>query len=94
MSDSGRHTGREAGPSQPEGRILRVKAGYNPNSSSVGSLVFAFPAYVLVGTALFGMAAGALATALLRPKPKPPGDAAPAPREAGSDGPGSPTDAA
>ncbi|NOR46330.1 MAG: hypothetical protein GQ534_12150 [Candidatus Delongbacteria bacterium] len=35
-----------------KGKILRVKQGYNPNSSSMGSIIFAFPA------ALMGIAAG------------------------------------
>ena len=30
------------GRPQPEGRILRIKSGYNPNSSSVGSDIPAF----------------------------------------------------
>ena len=29
------------------GRILRLKEGYNPNSSSLGSVVFSFPAILL-----------------------------------------------
>ena len=37
---------------QKKGKILRVKQGYNPNSSSMGSIIFAFPA------ALMGIAAG------------------------------------
>ena len=35
-----------------KGKILRVKQGYNPNSSSMGSIIFVFPA------ALMGIAAG------------------------------------
>ena len=35
-----------------KGKVLRVKQGYNPNSSSMGSIIFAFPA------ALMGIAAG------------------------------------
>jgi len=34
------------------GRILRVKAGYNPNSSSVGSLIPAFLAFATGAAAL------------------------------------------
>ena len=37
-----------------KGKILRVKQGYNPNSSSVGSVVFAFPAVMLAIPAVFG----------------------------------------
>ncbi|MBF0223825.1 MAG: hypothetical protein HQK76_00095 [Desulfobacterales bacterium] len=35
-----------------KGKILKVKHGYNPNSSSVGSVIFALP------VALFGAAMG------------------------------------
>ncbi len=35
-----------------KGKVLRVKQGYNPNSSSMGSIIFAFRA------ALMGIAAG------------------------------------
>ncbi len=34
------------------GRILRVKLGYNPNSSSVGSLIPTFLAFAAGATAL------------------------------------------
>ena len=40
MSSSEREPGRR-------GRVLRVKAGYNPNSSSVGSQVPGFLAFAL-----------------------------------------------
>ncbi len=39
-----------------KGKILRVKQGYNPNSSSIGSIVFAIPTMLLVSSALFGTA--------------------------------------
>ena len=35
-----------------KGRILRVKSGYNPNSSSVGSLIPAFLAFATGASAL------------------------------------------
>ena len=35
-----------------KGKILRVKLGYNPNSSSIGSMVFVIP------TAMLGVAVG------------------------------------
>jgi hypothetical protein len=45
-------------PKQPvssgRGKILRIKEGYNPNSSSVGSIVFSFPAALLAVPVLFG----------------------------------------
>ena len=40
------------------GRILRLKQGYNPNSSSVGSILFSLPTMLLTATAAFGVAAG------------------------------------
>ena len=48
-----------------KGRILRVKRGYNPNSSSMGSVVFALPSLLLGTTALFGAVAGLIVSALL-----------------------------
>ena len=48
-----------------KGRILRVKRGYNPNSSSMGSIVFALPSLLLGTTALFGAVAGLVASAFL-----------------------------
>ena len=38
-----------------KGKILRVKHGYNPNSSSMGSIIFALPVSMIAIT--FGMAA-------------------------------------
>jgi hypothetical protein len=37
-----------------KGRILRVKHGYNPNSSSMGSIVFILPASLIAVTVGFG----------------------------------------
>jgi len=48
------------------GRILRVKWGYNPNSSSMGSILFAVPLMLLAAAAVFGAAAGAIASAVFR----------------------------
>lgn len=42
------------------GKLLRVKEGYNPNSSSIGSVVFAIPLAVLAVPALFGMASAVI----------------------------------
>jgi len=36
-----------------KGRILRVKEGYNPNSSSIGSVVFSIPSMVTFSTLAF-----------------------------------------
>jgi hypothetical protein len=49
-----------------EGRILRLKQGYNPNSSSIGTIVFMMPAALLGVTAAFGTAAGLICAAFLR----------------------------
>jgi hypothetical protein len=38
-----------------KGKILRVKQGYNPNSSSMGSIIFALPVSLVAVT--FGLAA-------------------------------------
>lgn len=38
------------------GRILRVKLGYNPNSSSIGSIVYAIPTMLFVSSIIFGVA--------------------------------------
>jgi hypothetical protein len=48
-----------------KGRILRVKQGYNPNSSSIGSVIFSMSVAVVPVSILFGMVAGALSTAVL-----------------------------
>jgi hypothetical protein len=48
------------------GRILRLKQGYNPNSSSIGSIVFVMPAALLGITVAFGVAAGVVSAVLLR----------------------------
>ena len=46
------------------GRILRLKQGYNPNSSSIGSIVFAVPALILALPAVFGAATAVILAAL------------------------------
>ncbi|UCG13395.1 MAG: hypothetical protein JSU72_02600 [Deltaproteobacteria bacterium] len=48
------------------GRILRVKQGYNPNSSSMGSIVFALPVVLLGVSVAFGVFAGIISSAFLR----------------------------
>ena len=47
------------------GRILRLKCGYNPNSSSIGTILFAMPAAMIGMTVAFGAAAGLLGAAVL-----------------------------
>jgi hypothetical protein len=45
------------------GRILKLKLGYNPNSSSVGSGVYVLPVILLGISTLFGAAAGIISSA-------------------------------
>lgn len=47
-------------PASLPGRVLRIKLGYNPNSSSVGSVVS-----ILIWTATFGTIAANVVAALL-----------------------------
>ena len=56
-----------------KGRILRVKLGYNPNSSSLGSIVFAVPAAMLAVPAVFNAIAAAISAKCVRDKPQPHG---------------------
>ncbi len=49
-----------------KGKILRVKQGYNPNSSSMGSIVFALPAALLGTTTVFGAVSGAIMAAFMK----------------------------
>ena len=53
-----------------QGKILRVKQGYNPNSSSIGSIIFVMPAALLGITAAFGAVSGVIMSKLLADKPK------------------------
>ena len=43
---------------KPKGKILRVKLGYNPNSSSIGSMIFAIPVAMLSAAVAFGTVSG------------------------------------
>ena len=49
-----------------KGRILRVKMGYNPNSSSIGSIVFILPATLLAVTAGFGIVSGVIMSVFIK----------------------------
>lgn len=49
-----------------KGRILRVKMGYNPNSSSMGSIVFILPAALLAVTAGFGIVSGVIMSVFIK----------------------------
>jgi hypothetical protein len=49
-----------------KGKILRVKQGYNPNSSSMGSIVFVLPAALLAATVGFGAVSGIIMSAFIK----------------------------
>ncbi|RKY08220.1 MAG: hypothetical protein DRP66_05050 [Planctomycetota bacterium] len=53
-----------------KGKVLRLKQGYNPNSSSMGSIVFALPAALLVVTSVFGLASGIIISAFMKDENK------------------------
>ena len=53
-----------------QGKILRVKHGYNPNSSSIGSIVFALPTALLGITAGFGVISGIIMSVFMKDKGK------------------------
>jgi hypothetical protein len=57
-------------PSLPKGRILKLKLGYNPNSSSVGSGVYVLPILLLGVSVLFGAVAGLISAAFAPGKRK------------------------
>lgn len=50
----------------PKGKILRVKHGYNPNSSSMGSIIFALPVALLGISIGFGAVSGIIAAAFMK----------------------------
>lgn len=47
----------------PKGKILRVKLGYNPNSSSIGSMIFVMPVAMLSAAVAFGTVSGLIFSA-------------------------------
>lgn len=49
-----------------KGKILRVKQGYNPNSSSMGSIIFAFPAALMGIAAGFGIISGIIMSKIIK----------------------------
>ncbi len=58
-------------PRQPEpyagrGRVLRVKEGFNPNSSSLGSVIFSIPAALVAAPVFLAGAAAFLAARMAR----------------------------
>jgi hypothetical protein len=53
-----------------KGKILSVKTGYNPNSSSMGSIVFILPASLLALTVGFGVISGIIISTFMRKSDK------------------------
>ena len=53
---------------QQKGKILRVKQGYNPNSSSIGSILFVLPAALLGITTVFGAVSGVILSTMMTGK--------------------------
>ncbi len=51
------------------GKILRLKVGYNPNSSSIGSVVYLFSSKLLLLTASFGVVSGLILSFFIKKKP-------------------------
>lgn len=49
-----------------KGKILKVKLGYNPNSSSIGTLLKAFPCALFGSAVLFNIVAGVLFSGKLK----------------------------
>ena len=47
----------------PKGKILRIKLGYNPNSSSIGTMIFAMPVAMLSAAVAFGTVSGLIFSA-------------------------------
>ncbi|MCU0857749.1 MAG: hypothetical protein MUC65_05025 [Pontiellaceae bacterium] len=50
----------------PKGKILKLKQGYNPNSSSIGTMIFALPAAMLSTAIAFGTVSGLICSAFLK----------------------------
>jgi hypothetical protein len=57
---------RNSPDKKTKGRILRVKQGYNPNSSSMGSIVYVLPAALLAITVGFGAISGIILSAFIK----------------------------
>jgi len=51
-----------------KGKVLRVKQGYNPNSSSLGSVVFSFPAALIAVPVLLSATAAFIFTRIINKK--------------------------
>jgi hypothetical protein len=56
----------EKNNTENKGKILRVKTGYNPNSSSMGSIVFLLPATVIGVTVAFGAVSSVIMSCFIK----------------------------
>jgi hypothetical protein len=57
----------------PRGRVLKLRLGFNPNSSSVGTTVVVFVWSMIASGAALALAAGVLARRFREDPPAPPG---------------------
>ncbi|MFO7900136.1 MAG: hypothetical protein R6V58_13885 [Planctomycetota bacterium] len=55
-------------PYDGKGRVLRVKEGFNPNSSSLGSIVFSIPTALMAAPVVLGAAAAWIGSGAPKPK--------------------------
>jgi hypothetical protein len=51
------------------GRILRIKQGFNPNSSSIGSIIFALPVSLMAATVGLSVISGLVLQHFIRKPP-------------------------
>ncbi|THB80732.1 MAG: hypothetical protein D3926_05705 [Desulfobacteraceae bacterium] len=58
----------------PQGKILRVKRGYNPNSSSMGSIIYALPVSLIALSGGFVMVSNLICSQFLKTKTDPEDD--------------------
>ena len=55
---------------QKQGKIVRIKKGYNPNSSSIGSIIFTIPTMLFVLCSIFGAVMALIMTKLFKAEEK------------------------
>jgi len=53
-----------------KGKILKIKQGFNPNSSSMGSIVFSFPCAIFAVVVGFGVISGIITSFFIRKSAK------------------------
>ncbi len=54
------------GPIEGQGKVLALKEGYNPNSSSLGSIVFSYPEAWLLAPVIAGTVSAAVTAWFLK----------------------------